>query len=546
MDFSTKIHALNLQALEMQQTNPANAVVMCREIITQAHQLDGEIPNFEDRLAQTYAILGESERALGNLSNALEAYTHSLALMEENGDPAQTFKLLAHIGNVQGRLTNYADSLETRFRALDIASALNDPRCEVEILNAIGYTYVVLEQYSEAMPYLKRGLKLLQINDHKDLLSYTLDSLCNACQNLEEHEKALEYGRRAYNLSKELDDKTCQATHLISLGKAYLKIDNAPEAMRQFQTALDIAEAGNYLPGASLAHYHIGLLLTDWQQYKQSQEHLEAALHLAEENDSEHMVFQCHLALANMYKQSGNYKLALMHHEQFHAIKEEVFDTESRNQIHSIEVIHQLEAARKDAEIYRLRNVELTEEIERRKKAEEGLKRAAILDPLTSLYNRRYFIAQAKKELTRSIRYPHPVALLMLDIDHFKDVNDQYGHLVGDEVLIEIANRIRRSLRKVDIPGRYGGEEFVVLLPETDLDEARQAAERLRLSITTKPTNTSRLTVLVTVSIGVASMFTGESLTMNELIERADLALYHAKQNGRNRVEAYNEDLHRG
>jgi diguanylate cyclase (GGDEF)-like protein len=247
-----------------------------------------------------------------------------------------------------------------------------------------------------------------------------------------------------------------------------------------------------------------------------------------------------------MYKQSGDYKLALMHHEQYHHIKEEVFDTESRNQIHSIEVIHQLEAARKDAEIYRLRNVELTEEIERRKQAEEGLKRAAILDPLTSLYNRRYFVAQAKKEITRSIRYPHPIALFMLDIDHFKDVNDKYGHLVGDEVLIEIANRIRRSLRKVDIPGRYGGEEFVVLLPETDLEEASRAAERLRLSITTQPTNTSRLTVLVTVSIGVASMFKGESLTVNDLIERADLALYHAKQNGRNRVEAYTEELQRG
>jgi diguanylate cyclase (GGDEF)-like protein len=526
MDFPEKIRALNTQAMELQQTDPASAVALCHEIINQSSRLGEQTPEFEDELAQTYAILGGSERARGNLSDALEAYTRALALIEETGDQTQTYKILLNTGSVQGQLTNYAEALETQFRALDIAHTLKDSRREAETLNDIGYTYIVLEQYTKALTYLNKGLEILQKSEHKDLLSYTLDSLCNACQNVGEYDKALEYGKRALKLSKQIGNKSCQAEHLISLGKAYLKMGNAAEAMRQFQAALEIANQDDYAPAVSLAHHHIGLLLTELQQFKQSQEHLEAAL-------------------SEMYKLSGDYKLALMHHEQYHQIKEGVFDTESRNQIHSIEIIHQLEAARKDAEIYRLRNVELIEEIKRRKQAEEGLKRVAILDPLTSLYNRRYFIAQAKNEITRSIRYPHPIALFMLDIDHFKRVNDKYGHLIGDEVLIEIANRIRRSVRKADIPGRYGGEEFVVLLPETGLEEARQAAERLSESITTKPTNTSKLTVLVTVSIGVACMYKGESLTVNELIERADLALYHAKQKGRNRVESYSEELQR-
>jgi diguanylate cyclase (GGDEF)-like protein len=127
------------------------------------------------------------------------------------------------------------------------------------------------------------------------------------------------------------------------------------------------------------------------------------------------------------------------------------------------------------------------------------------------------------------------MSAIMLDIDHFKKVNDTYGHAAGDEVLRMIAQRCRENLRVVDILGRYGGEEFAIILPETDLTTAHHIAERLRQRLTEKPIITDRLTIAVTISLGVSAA-ESDTFDVAALLNQADAALYQAKQAGRNRV----------
>jgi len=160
----------------------------------------------------------------------------------------------------------------------------------------------------------------------------------------------------------------------------------------------------------------------------------------------------------------------------------------------------------------------------------------ASTDSLTGLHNRRHFMELAKREFGRARRYQRPLATIMLDIDHFKQVNDTYGHAVGDQVLQIVAERCQKTVREIDILGRYGGEEFVVLLLETGLDGARIMAERLRTAITSKPVHAGEgLELNVTASLGVAQR--DENTTSLEiLIARADQAMYIAKHKGRNRV----------
>jgi diguanylate cyclase (GGDEF)-like protein/PAS domain S-box-containing protein len=169
----------------------------------------------------------------------------------------------------------------------------------------------------------------------------------------------------------------------------------------------------------------------------------------------------------------------------------------------------------------------------------EQVQRLAITDDLTHLHNRRYFFEIAHREMERARRYQSPLSLIMIDIDHFKEVNDTHGHLIGDMVLKHIADRLQAELREIDILCRYGGEEFVVLMPDTNVEAASQVAERLRRAITQKPIQAENTQVEVTTSLGVAHMGP-ECRKIDDLVRYADQALYQAKAAGRNQSILWN------
>ena len=165
----------------------------------------------------------------------------------------------------------------------------------------------------------------------------------------------------------------------------------------------------------------------------------------------------------------------------------------------------------------------------------EEVERLAITDSLTGLYNHRHLFELAGREFQRARRYQLPLSVMMVDIDEFKRVNDTYGHAMGDQILQGVAECCRKELREVDVIGRYGGDEFVAILPETVLSAACQVGERLRKSIAEKTLNTKAGRITVTVSLGIA-VLDDQHLSPESLLDRADQALYVAKQNGRNRV----------
>jgi two-component system cell cycle response regulator len=161
----------------------------------------------------------------------------------------------------------------------------------------------------------------------------------------------------------------------------------------------------------------------------------------------------------------------------------------------------------------------------------------AVTDPLTGLHNRRYMSSQLAGLAKRAHHGGGPVSALLVDIDHFKRINDSFGHDVGDAVLREFAVRLATNVRAIDLPCRYGGEEFVVVMPDTSLDAAERVAERLRLHVSGAPFHVAGAAELltVTISIGVATTL-GDDDTPEALLKRADEAVYQAKSKGRNLV----------
>ncbi len=182
--------------------------------------------------------------------------------------------------------------------------------------------------------------------------------------------------------------------------------------------------------------------------------------------------------------------------------------------------------------------VAIIRDVAEQKKLEEELERLANTDPLTGILNRRTFLSRAEEECDRARRYDRPMALAMIDIDHFKAVNDSFGHVTGDQAICHVANVISSGLRKPAVFCRWGGEEFALILTETDDQPALITAQRLRRSIQDTPLvpdTAGDPPIQLRVSIGVGDFNPGQE-TLEELIDRVDQALYSAKRTGRNKV----------
>ena len=195
-------------------------------------------------------------------------------------------------------------------------------------------------------------------------------------------------------------------------------------------------------------------------------------------------------------------------------------------------IVHELTESKKLLEKY---STNLEEMVEQRT---EILKWLSITDPLTGLYNRRYFIEQIELEFKRSKRYSRDLSLMMLDIDHFKLVNDNYGHQIGDIVLRKISSVIINLLRDSDLAFRYGGEEFMIILPETKSEDAINVAERMKQEIMNTQHNYSSINFTVTASFGIVSIkdMIDKFETIDDIIKKVDDNLYKAKNSGRNTI----------
>lgn len=167
--------------------------------------------------------------------------------------------------------------------------------------------------------------------------------------------------------------------------------------------------------------------------------------------------------------------------------------------------------------------------------AEQQMRHLATTDGLTGVLNRRYFFERSEIELQRAIRYGHPLSMLIFDIDHFKEVNDRFGHQAGDAVIRQLADMTVNTIRSTDLLGRYGGEEFILLLPEAGFESAWKVAERLRKKVESHVFNFDGNAISITISVGISSLESPDT-DLEALISRADRSLYAAKDAGRNCV----------
>ncbi len=531
------------EAYRLRYQEPTRAVEICQEAILRANDLDGSTRTLMTQIARVKLILAN---LFISLSAYDEALTHALeahGIYEEIELLSGIARSLNVIGLVNLHLGNYAEGLSNLLLSLNHAETANDQRLKVNVCSNLGLLYLRMEDYSQALEYLQQGVTLVEENDPGEPQSDLYENICIAYLNLGKYSRALIHGQKSVVICRNNQNRYGEAQALSTVGEVYAAMGHTIEALNYYEMSLKLSSSVQYIHGCANAHFLIGDLEFQQGELETALHHLDKALEYAMQDQDKPQTYRCHLVLSKVYREKHQFEQALAHYEKFHRVKETVFNDDMSTKIKSLEVTHRVREMQQDGEIYRLKNVELTREIEERKKVQAELERIITLDPLTGLFNRRHFFELTRQELERSQRYSRHLSVIMLDIDHFKLVNDRFGHLIGDRVLVEVARRIQQALRRIDLACRYGGEEFAILLPETSMTQAEMVATRLWRLVTHQPTVSGGLKLKIGVSVGVACYYEEKNVTVDILLDRADRAMYAAKDAGRNQVKLYSEDM---
>ncbi len=449
---------------------------------------------------------------------------------------------LCYIGIAQAYVGLYADALKNMFEALEVFETAGHQQMISRSLNSIGYTYVSLQEPQRSLNYLLRSVQIGKESCSPVDVANCLHSLGEAYAAMGELDNALQSMTESVELCRSSSALIKESEYLLGLGSIRVVRGELDLAVECFESSLSLARKHGYRFAESGALRRLGILAHQQNNTEQGRSFLEEALEISSKISAKQMTYLCLKDLYTVCKDSGDYKTALDYFEQYHVAKEAIFSEQAEFRVKSLEVAYQLKEANREKEIFYLKNVALQREVDERVKAQAMAEHLAITDSLTGLSNRRQLLQVAEREVLLATRYARDLSIIIFDIDHFKQVNDNFGHVSGDKVLQAISKFVHNSVRKCDIVGRYGGEEFALLLPETNSTKAQLMFERIRTAIAAMSIELDRGSTSVTISAGIVQVNNGESnVTLEQLLDRADQALYVAKNNGRNQTRVFGE-----
>jgi diguanylate cyclase (GGDEF)-like protein len=546
IDNFARIAELLAHAEELIKSEPDRALTLCEESIELASLHN---PQSRKELAHGLKLRGSLLLGIPDYANALNSFSQALEIFELLDEKEQIAKVLVLIGTVYSYLGLFPDALQTLLDAEVVSEQSvdknNDPSWLAETCNNIGYTYVMMDEPEKALPYLQKSVDTARGINAMECMAIGLDSLSNAYIKMGDFESALTNALESVHLARKVGIVNYIAEYLLTVASAYIHQFEYPKANSCIEESLALARFNNFRLIEAEALRKLGDLYHHEGRSNDAINILRQALSIVQTIGRKQSIYQCLFDLAMVCKKTGDYAAALDYFEQFYQVKSDIFSEQADWRIKNLEIAHQVAQARKEKEIYQQTNATLEKEITERKEAQAIADKLAITDSLTGLYNRRHFFYLSEREIEQAHRYNRPVLLVLLDLDHFKLVNDTHGHPTGDAVLSIFASLIQRSLRKCDIACRYGGEEFVILMPETSVKQGKVVIQRVRDFLSAQGIITDLGPIFITFSAGIADLRSSESnalVDLEMLIKRADQALYDAKHAGRNRTVVYSSE----
>ncbi len=509
------------------------------------------------------------------------------------GDEVAGLRCRAMVAEFVARHRSAAEALPDALAILAEAEKGTDPLARAQANHTVAHCYERLDCFSEALDHVRRGLDGYQAGGDRLGEGRMFSLMASLLWQLGENGRARELYERAYQIFLECDDPSGAGVMLSAIadlereaGDVERAITTCERAMEHFEQAgmpldsymgmtsyaealaalgrHDVAglwakRAGerNRLPDGTLANpfYEVQLLMVlartaqlPTGDLAGARASLETAIALADGLGALSAAAESEQLLAEILDAEGDHAGAYQHLQRSCRLTEQVTRARQDQRVRALRVRFEVELAERDALRYREQaenQAAVIAELERTKS--ELAKRMAELerlnaeivqlsqtDPLTGIANRR-FMNERLTELCRlSARYGSPLSVAVFDVDRFKRINDRYGHVTGDSVLVTLADLLRRHLRATDVPARLGGDEFVIVLPRTDADEAVAACQRLRSAVRAYPWGKLAQGLSVTITVGVAGG--ADKADPEQLLRRADAALYRGKHAGRDTV----------
>jgi diguanylate cyclase (GGDEF)-like protein len=472
-------------------------------------------------------------------SQAIRLCQEVLNLLE-NKPPNSALALVQFtMGAICQQEQKYTLALDWELKALKTSRELKLPLREAMILDEIGLIYGDLGDNEKALAEMQSALDLVRTGPQAYFAPSILNNMAVIYLQSGDQKLALELALRALNLNTELNMENRETFLIDTVGQILLSMKEYERAKALFLDSLQKCQRPSRTMAKIFLKMNLGRIYLAQDDYLKAREEIDQALKFAADFGLQREQAKCYLLLSEIEEKTGAMELAFQYYKKYSEIENSITHEDRTRQIAALNALQDFETARRDAEIYKLRNIDLLHEIEERKRLESRLLELATTDDLTGISNRRSFLDKAQVELNRAARYHRPLSLLMIDVDHFKKVNDSFGHDIGDQVLSGLCSVLRTVIRDSDILARYGGEEFCVLLPDTNADQAYMAAERLRKRVELSCYETTAGSLSITVSIGCVNfeLNAEKRSSLEALISEADHALYKAKQAGRNRVE---------
>ncbi|MCP4902090.1 MAG: GGDEF domain-containing protein [bacterium] len=455
-----------------------------------------------------YWYMSDYEASSGAVLEARKIY-------DEIGDARGVAASLSTMGTIQMQLENYELGIALYEEALPIAEAAGDDNRVGILLSNLGTQHLGLEKPREALVYLNRAVEVLTRN------------------------------------GSQLSLLTC----LANIGGAHKRLGEFQQALDVNQEVLRIAdEAGSHERYAD-ALGDIGLSYAGLGQDEKALEYLQRSIVFSEEKDLKRSQRSGFVDLSNFFEKRGRFSEALAVFKRYVELRKTIFDEEGAQAMAGMRVKYETEKKEREIQIQRL-EIENQKDIQRalivivlisavagvivfvlyqqKRRANIELDRLSRTDPLTGLANRRSLLDAARTSQLRAQRFAEPYSVILMDIDHFKRFNDEHGHDCGDAVLKAVASAIRESVREIDIAARWGGEEFLVLCPGTDIDGAEVLADRVHQAVRSTTVAYGGLPHRVTITAGIGQYKGNDSF--DSVIQYADEALYRGKTEGRDRI----------
>ncbi len=569
------IGSLNDAAYAMLHQNTREALRLCeqaRESARCSDDLSG--------LARSIYLIGQCHFILGTDTDPLELINQSLLLFRSLSERAREADALNILSIIYKRKGNYELSLDFAHQCLEIRRESGCPMGESKSLNNIGTTYTDLLRFADALDCLFRSLELAQQAGSDDLSAYACGNIAEVFFLLGNLTEALTYSQQSLAYNASTNDLAFRSTVLAGMGRIYLQSSNPETAINCLLHSLELSESTGNLDDRAIALHHLGQAYLELGHYETSATYLYSSLDIFQREGNRPQEIEVSLALgqnllcqgrldetiallereagdngeihrllSEAYERQGDFECALKHFRQFYACHERVHNLKSEQRIRELITRSEVQKVERDMVTQRLANDELTQALQAAREAQaekeellrqllmqtEILKQLAREDGLTGVSNRRWLDNQLAQELLRARRFGHPLSVALLDLDHFKSINDRHSHQIGDEVLKTVARLLRETCRSVDLVGRYGGEEFILVLVETAARSARPLCERARRAVESYDWRSVHPDLSgVTLSIGLCS--DPSATTPQELLACADQQLYRAKAQGRNQV----------